>query len=123
MRITKVPHAPQPREVLEQPLSGHLVLQGELSRQVADPGPYLHALSPDVEAEDLATPTRRSQEPEERPYRRSLAGSVGPEKAEDLALLDGEVDILYAPRFASVGLGKLLGLYRQAHRYFLSAAE
>src|SRR5215218_5768227 len=63
MRVAQVSDAAQPAEVLEKPLSRHLVLQGELSGQVADPGPYLHTLFPDIQAEDLATPTRRPQEP------------------------------------------------------------
>src|SRR5215218_6374012 len=112
--------AAQPGEVLEKPLSGHLVLQGELPWQIADPCPYLDTLSPDVQAEDRATATRRPQEPEQGPYRRGLAGPVGPEETEDLPFLHGEIHILYAPRFAAVGLGKLLGLYRQAHQFLLS---
>src|SRR5215204_5442740 len=120
MRVAKVLDAAQPGEELEKPLSRHLVLQGELPGQIAIPGPYLHAVFPDVEAEDLATATRRPQEPEQGPYRRGLAGPVGPEETEDLPFLDGEIHILYAPRFAAVGLGKLLGLYRQAHQFLLS---
>src|SRR5829696_3645442 len=120
MRVAKVLDAAQPGEELEKPLSRHLVLQGELPGQIANPGPYLHAVFPDVEAEDLATPTRRPQEPEQGPYRGGLAGPVGPEEAEDLPFLHGEIQILYAARFAAVGLGKLLGLYRQAHEFLLS---
>src|SRR5215203_4994115 len=120
MRVAKVLDAAQPGEELEKPLSRHLVLQGELPGQIANPGPYLHAVFPDVEAEHLATPTRRPQEPEQGPYRRGLAGPVGPEETEDLPFLHGEIHILYAPRFAAVGLGKLLGLYRQAHQFLLS---
>src|SRR5215211_6173340 len=112
--------ATQPGEVLEKPLSGHLVLQGELPWQIADPCPYLDTLSPDVQAEDRATATRRPQEPEQGPYRGGLARPVGPEETEDLPFLHGEIHILYAPRFAAVGLGKLLGLYRQAHQFLLS---
>src|SRR5215217_6342023 len=77
-------------------------------------------LSPDVQAEDRATATRRPQEPEQGPYRGGLARPVGPEETEDLPFLHGEIHILYAPRFAAVGLGKLLGLYRQAHQFLLS---
>src|ERR671921_659117 len=89
MRVAKVLDAAQPGEELEKPLSRHLVLQGELPGQIANPRPYLHAIFPDVEAEDLP-------------------------------LLHGEIHILYAPRFAAVGLGKLRGLYRQAHQFLLS---
>src|SRR5215212_5925083 len=110
----------QPGEVLEKPLSGHLVLQGELPWQIADPCPYRHTLFPDIQAEDLSTPTRRPQEPEQGPYRGGLARPVGPEETEDLPFLHGEIHILYAPRFAAVGLGKLLGLYGQAHQFLLS---
>src|SRR5215218_7987214 len=112
--------AAQPGEVLEKPLSGHLVLQGELPWQIADPCPYLDTVSPDVQAEDLPTATRRPQEPEQGPYRGGLACPVGPEETENLPFLHGEIHILYAPRFAAVGLGKLLSLYRQAHGFLLS---
>src|SRR5215208_5766990 len=120
MRVAKVLDAAQPGEELEKPLSGHLVLQGELPRQIADPGPYLHTVFPDVQAEDLATATRGPQEPEQGPYRRGLARPVRPEETEDLPFLHGEIHILYAPRFAAVGLGELLGLYSQAHQFLLS---
>src|SRR5688572_28099263 len=120
MHVAKVLDAAQPGEKPEKPLSGHLVFQGELPGQIADPGPYLHAVSRDVEAEDLSTPTRRPQEPQERPYRGGLARPVGSEEAEDLPFLYGEVHIFYTPRFAAVGLGKLLGLYSEAHNLALS---
>src|SRR5688500_2036265 len=130
MRVAEVSDAAQPGEVLEKALSRHLILQGELPWQIADPGPYLHAVFPDIQAEltwqiadpspylhaiipgtqaeVLATPTGRPQEPQQGPYVRGLAGPVGPEETEDLSFLDGEIHNLNAPRSAAVGLGKLL---------------
>jgi hypothetical protein len=104
-RVPEILEAPQPGEEPEQPLPRHLVLEGELPWQVADPGPDLHAILPYVEAKHLATPARRPQESQERPYRRGLSRTVGPEEAEDLALLDREIHLLYAPHFAPVSFG------------------
>src|SRR5690606_24095740 len=54
---------------------------------------HLERLLEDVEAVDLRAALRRRQEAGEDLHRRRLAGAVGPEEAEDLALLDGEVEV------------------------------
>jgi hypothetical protein len=105
VRVPEILDPPQPGEEPEQPLPRHLVLQRKLPWQVPDPRPDLDALFPDVETEDLPAPARRAQKPKKRPYRRGLSGPVGPEEAKNLALLDREVNPLYAPRLASVRFG------------------
>src|SRR5262249_25897880 len=67
----------------------------------------------DLLAEDAAAPARRADEPHQGADRGRLAGAVGADEAEDLALLDGEAgvghgaDALPAPA-RPVLLGQLL---------------
>src|SRR5829696_2440198 len=112
--VTEVTHPTQPGEEPQELLAGQPVFEGELAGQVAHPGPYPYALAAGIEAEDPGLPARRAEEVEQRPDRGRLPRPVGPQKAEDLALLDGEVHALDAPGLAVV-LGEVLGANDLAH--------
>jgi hypothetical protein len=114
--VTQILHAAQPGEEPQELLSGHPVLQRELTRQISDPRPDLHAFLPDVHPEDPRPPAGRMQEAQERADRRRLARPIGSEKTENLALLHRKVHVPDAPTLA-VLFGQALGLYRRTHRF------
>jgi len=60
-----------------------------------------------VEAEDLAAPRCRTDEPQQKPDGRRLAGAVGSEEADDLSLEDLEVEVIEG-RDGPVALGEAL---------------
>ncbi len=67
-----------------------------------------------LDAEDAGTPARRPDEVEQGADRRRLARAIGPEEAEDLALVDLEIDV-DDPALRAVVLGEPLGLDDGGH--------
>ena len=112
----------QVAEVLERLSSGEPVVEGEFARQIPDPSVDRHRIDRRLDAEDEGFARGRSDEVQHRPDRRRLAGAVGPEKAEDLALFDLEVDI-DDPAVAAVGLGELLELDNGGHERSFQANQ
>ncbi len=90
------------------------VVQVELAGQVADALVDRDRVGGRLDAEDLGPPGGRPDEVEQDTHRRRLAGAVGPEEAEDLALGDLEVELDDAAMLA-VGLGQALGLDDSGH--------
>jgi hypothetical protein len=76
-------------------------------------------IAPDVETEDRGPPSGRTEEPEQGPDRRRLAGAVRPQQAEDLALPDAERQ-LDDTSASTVGLGEVDDLDDVAHRSLLA---
>ena len=72
-----------------------------------------------LDAEDAGAARGRPDQVEQQPDRRRLAGAVRTEEAEDLALLDREVDV-DDPAVRAVGLGELLGSMTAVMRMLLS---
>ena len=91
--VRRVDAAAQVREVLDRLAAGQLVVERELARQVADPAVDRDRVDGRLDAEDRAPAARRPDVVEQRPDRRRLAGAVGAEEAERLALVDLEVDV------------------------------
>ena len=71
---------------------GQVLVERELLRHVADRPLDALGLAADVEAADRRRPGGRVEEAAEHADGRGLAGSVGPEKAEDPAAVDIEGD-------------------------------
>ena len=105
--VGRVDAAAQVGEVLDRLAAGQLVVQRELARQVAEAPVDRDRVDGRVDAEDARPPGRRPDVVEQGPDRRRLAGAVGAEEAERLALLDLEVDVDDAAVLA-VRLGQLL---------------
>ena len=80
-------------QLVEQPLAGQVVPERDAAGQVAGPRPDGDAVALDVVPEDGRAPGGRMEEAEEQADERRLAGAVGPEEAEDLALLDLDVEV------------------------------
>jgi hypothetical protein len=80
-----------------------VVPDGELGVEVvvlgddADAAPDLGAAVGGIEAQDLQVAAGASRDAGDHAHRRGLAGAVGPQEPEDLALLDGEVDAVDGP--------------------------
>src|SRR3954469_8164092 len=95
---------------VEQPGERHHVLAarqravgGELLRHVADLPAHGHPLAGDVVAEDVRDAATDRQERRQDADRRRLAGAVGTEQPEHLALLDLEVDAVHGALLAEGG--------------------
>ena len=86
-------------DVVDVVLPGEPRVERDVARDVADPPMQLVTARPGIEPEQLDAARRGPGEPHDDPQRRRLAGAVGPEVAEDLAVLDDEVD-------ATQGLGR-----------------
>ena len=97
------------REVLQGLATGQAVVEGELAGDVADASMDRDRIGARLDAEDERAAAGRADQVEEGPDGRRLAGTVGAEEAEDLALADLEVDVDDA-EVAAVVLGELLGL-------------
>ena len=72
----------------------------------------------DVEAGDARAPAIRLEQGGEDPYRRRLAGAVGPEQAEDRAFLDGQVHAVEGADLmlpGAVDLDEALRVDREGH--------
>jgi hypothetical protein len=101
-------------EVVDGLRSGQVVVESKLTRQVAEPAVDGNRLGGRVHPEDPGPATGRPDMVEERSDHRRLAGAVGPQKAECLALLDRQVH-LHDPPMRAVELGQLLGLDDRVH--------
>src|SRR5207302_11075846 len=91
------------------------VLAGDVAKLPLD----LNRLPPAVEPEDLRRPPVRMDEPHQQADGRRLAGAVGPEIAENLALRHLQVEVEEAAP-APVVLGQLLGPDRAGHLHLPS---
>ena len=105
-------------EVLERLGAGQPVVERELARQVADPSVDGHRVDGGLDAEDAGDARCRPDEVEQGPDRRGLAGAVGPQEAEDLALLDAQVHV-DDPAVRAVRLGQPLGVDDRGHARLL----
>ena len=112
--VRRVDAAAQVGEVLERLAAGEPVVEGELAGHVADAAVDGDRVGGRLDAEDARRAAGRPDEVEQGPDRRRLAGAVGPEEAEDLALARLQVDVDDAAVLA-VGLGELLGLDDGGH--------
>ena len=70
-----------------------LAEKGDAAGQIADLAPDPDRVMSDVAAQDGGAAGGRMQETEQQADRRGLAGSVRPEEPEDLACVDGDVEI------------------------------
>ena len=68
------------------------VVQAQVARQVADPPAGSDAVAAAVEPEHERLTVGRPDHVEQQPDRRALAGAVRPQEAEDLAVLDAQVE-------------------------------
>jgi hypothetical protein len=105
--IGPVDPAAKVAEVLDRLAAGQAVVQRELARDVADPAMDRDRVLRGLDLEHEGAAGCRADQVEQGPDRRGLAGAVGPEEAEDLALGDVEVDIDDAA-VHPVRLGELL---------------
>ena len=108
-RESALADTPEILEQVEQLLAADPLVEREVARQVAGTRPDRDAVAPDVQAEDTSFPSRRPQQPEQRPDRGRLAGAVGAQESEDLTGPDLERQRLDAARLA-VELAELLRL-------------
>ena len=92
---------------------------GQLLRDQADLEPRLAVVAQDVVAVDPHRAPRRGDDAADDADERGLAGAVGAEQREDLALADLEVDRLQRHQPRRIGLGQLLdgddGRYLRRH--------
>ncbi len=87
---------------------GHLAVQRESLRHVAELAPHLHAAGLDRAAEQRRRALRRRQQAGEHLHGGRLAAAVGAEEAEDLAALDRQGDVVdrhEVPEAAGQALG------------------
>ncbi len=80
-------------QLVEQPLPGEAVPERDPAGQIADAPTDLHRIALDVATQDRGTPRGRVEESEQQSDGGRLAGAVGAEEAEDLALVDRDVEI------------------------------
>lgn len=90
-----------------------MVVDGCRLRHIADAALDLVGLVDDVIAGDRRAPAGRLEEPDQHLDRRALAGAIWPEKAENLAGLDVEIQPIDGDDGAEV-LRELLGVNHQA---------
>ena len=86
----------------------HVGIERAVFRQIAQPGGAGQAVGRHVMAGDKGLSGGRRQVAGEELHRRALAGAVGAEKGDDLALIHAETDILDG-RKAAVILREPLG--------------
>jgi hypothetical protein len=79
----------------EEFVHAHLGVERDVFRHVADAFAHLDRISDDIVTGDADAAVGRRQVAGEDFHRRALAGAVGPEKADDLALVHMEVDSLH----------------------------
>ncbi len=105
----RIDAAPEVAVVLDRLAARQAVEQRELAGQVAHASMNGDRIDGRLDPEDPGLPGGRPDKVEEQPDRRRLAGAVRPEEAEDLALLDRQVDVDDPPMLAVV-LRQALGL-------------
>ena len=86
--VRPVDAAAQVGEVVERLAAGELVVERELAGQVAEAAMDGDRVLGRVDPEDRRPPARRADVVEQGADRRRLAGAVGAEEAERLALVD-----------------------------------
>jgi len=82
--------AVEAREIREVVTGAQVAINGQVAGQVSDETPCGETVAMAVDAEDRRAPAGRPQQIEQQPDRRRLAGAVGSEQSDDLALLGGE---------------------------------
>src|SRR5262249_23280543 len=102
---------PEVREVL---FGGQIRIDRQLARQVADEPARLETAVMTVDAEHRRRAARRTQQVENEPDRRRLAGAVGAEEAEDLAALDVERETIH-PDHSTEVLGEAIEVKGRGH--------
>ena len=107
---TNAAYSAEKRQVV---LDGHISVEGHSLRQVADVPPRFQGSGHRVVPGDAGRPSGRRQVAGENAHGRSLAGAVGPQKTDDLALLDVERNIVNGEVVAVV-LAEAIDLY---HRF------
>jgi len=109
----------QPAEELQQLAAGHVRIEREVRRQVADTAPDGDRIPVGIETEQARAAARRVQEIEQRADRRALARTVRPEKPEHLARAHLEVEVddpgHRRPWIAAVVLRQALGHDHRSH--------
>ena len=81
-------------EEVEELPDFHAVVDAEIVGHEADDPPDRHRLGGDRVARDAPLAERRPQQGGQESDRGALAGAVGPDEAEDLALTDGEAQVV-----------------------------
>jgi hypothetical protein len=104
--------AGQQREPAGEPRE-HVVVEYRLVGQVAHAAHHLGALLEAVEARDARRAAGGPQHAHKHLHGGGLAGAVGAEQAEHLALLDGEREVAHGDEVA-VGLGEGTYLHHAA---------
>ena len=110
-------YAEQPAEVVEQFLGGQVVVEGRVLGQETE-APF-HTQIADRTAEDAGVATGGEDQLHQQLDCRALAGAVGAEKAEDLALVDLQGELIERPirpgppEADEIVLGETVGLERQ----------
>ncbi len=88
----------------------------EFLRQIAEQPAHRAAVGDDVEAVHGDAARRRHEQRADDAHQRALAGSVGPEQAEQ-PRADLEVDVVEGDRAASVNVPHAVGYDHGAHRF------
>src|SRR6266542_3092158 len=104
----------QRTEIVEALVPGHLRPQSELTRQVPDLGQHRVEVRPHIVAEDADPPGRGPDEAEHGSDRGRLAGSVGTDVPERLAVCHRQRDPVHGD-LAAVPLDEFLNLDRCTH--------
>ncbi len=106
--------SPQRGQVAELLGRGQLTEVARLARQEGEVAMHIGRPQPAVEPIDLGPAGRRPEEPEQAPDGGRLARAVRTEEAEDLALIDRQVDLL-DPASRAVALGQVHRLDHALH--------
>ena len=102
-------NAHQPRRVVQIIGRGHVVVEADRVRQIADQALDRERLAHRVMPEYASLPGADVAQAEQHQNRGGLAGAVGAEQAEDFARADIEVDAIDGDRRA-IALGEAFGL-------------
>ena len=102
------------REEVEVLPDLHVVVDTERVRHEPEDAPDLVGVPGHGPAVDLGAPGVGTEQGREHPQRGRLAGAVGPDQPEDLALVDGQVDAGHGDR-PVVALDQALGADDRAH--------
>src|SRR5690606_13601505 len=107
------PH--QPCGIGEVLAGAEVVVEADLVGQVSNAGLDRQRLAQRIEPVDAHAAFAGLGEAQQQQDRRCLARAVGPEKTEDLALADLEVDVIHRDK-AAIALGQPPGLDDAGHR-------
>src|SRR4030042_6766628 len=101
-------------EELEEGLAGHAVVERDVPRYVAGPSPDGQRFCLGIVPQYLCAAAARPDEVEEEADGCGLAGAVGSQEAEDIALLNCQPEAVQGQDWA-VGLGEAEGQDRRGH--------